>query len=266
MKLTLLSSIKNHWYKFILADTAFFALLGILLYYARQNIANSILLIQGYAGEISTLSQQVTDQGVNMIGQVEAVSNVISPLMTNLKLMIYVVVPIGLYLVWCFTQFIFYNLISGKKLFDYKAKMKFFLVNLPLFALLLGILELLFRQFTVDEVINVNVYVIALLLIVMIFLMYYAQILYSFMNYLTFAQALKKSFSVSLRKIYLLFPLVILNVILFFMAFIFLWDILIKIVSEVSGYGLSIFMLVTFMLVWTFYKVFLISYVRSKSP
>ena len=265
MKPKIISLIRKHWYKFILADMAFFALLGILLYYARRNIANSILLLQGYAGEISTLSQQVTDQGINMIGQVEAVSNVISPLMTSLKLMIYVVVPIGLYLIWCITQFVFYNLMSGKNVLDYKAKMRFFFVNIPLFGLLLLLLDLLFRQFTVDEAINVNVYIISLLLIVMILLMYYTQILYSVMNDFSLVKALKKSLSVSLRKIYLLFPLIILNVIFFFLAFIFLWDVLIKVVSGVGGYVLSVLLLIMFMLVWTSYKVFLIIYVRSKS-
>ncbi|MFH0798051.1 MAG: hypothetical protein V1906_01425 [Candidatus Woesearchaeota archaeon] len=245
-------SLKNNWYKFVIADASFFALLGFVLYYARKKITAYILMLQSYAGEISSLSQQVAEQGIDMIDKVEALSNVISPTMGRLKLMIYIFVPLGLFLVWCITQFVFYNVLSGKKVFDWKAKTKFFLVNVPLFALLLLMIDLLLRQFTVD-------------IAIMVILMYFAQVFFSLMHDFTLAKAFKKSLVVSLKKIYLFFPLAILNIVLFIFAFIFLWDILIKIVSGTGSYLLSVALLIIFSLAWTFYKVFLINFIRSKS-
>ena len=258
-------SLKNNWYKFVIADASFFALLGFVLYYARKKITAYILMLQSYAGEISSLSQQVAEQGIDMIDKVEALSNVISPTMGRLKLMIYVFVPLGLLLVWCITQFVFYNVLSGKKVFDWKAKMKFFLVNIPLFALLLLMIDLLLRQFTVDIAINVNMFMVSLMLIILVILMYFAQVFFSLMHDFTLAKAFKKSLVVSLKKIYLFFPLAILNIVLFIFAFIFLWDILIKIVSGTGSYLLSVALLIIFSLAWTSYKVFLINFIRSKS-
>ncbi len=265
MKQKIYSALKKDWYKFVIADASFFALLGFLLYYAREKITSYILMLQSYAGDISALSQQVAEQGIDMIGQVEALSNVIGPTMGRLKMMIYVVVPVGLFLVWCATQFVFYNILGGKRIFDWRAKLKFFLANVPLFALLLLLIELLLRQFTVDIEISVNMFAVSLILIILVFILYFAQVFYSLMHDFRVMKALKRSLAVSLKKIYIFFPLAVLNVILFFMAFIFLWDILIKIVSGVGGYSLSIALLVIFSLSWTFYKVFLINLIRSKS-
>ncbi|RME54582.1 hypothetical protein D6777_03330 [Candidatus Woesearchaeota archaeon] len=249
-------NIKNKLYKLFLLDVSFFILLSVLLLYARDKIVTYITMLMGYAQQVSQLAQQASSMETLPLDQVQYLTSAISPLTLKIKLIIYLFFPVALYLLWSVLQGMYYNYLNGKKFYRVE---KHFLVNLPLFGLLLILTELIFRQFTVTDAINVNLWQILVITVLMLILVYYYNVLYPLMYKVKIKQLFGRTFALAFKKFYKIFPLSLLNIVLFILSFVFVWDILIKFVSTKNNYLLSLIFSIIAIFCWSFYKAFLAS-------
>jgi hypothetical protein len=241
------SETKNKILYIFLIDILFFTLLSTLLLYSRKKISFYITMLMGYAQQVSEVAQQTSISNLPL-EQIQYLTSSIAPLTLKIKLHIYLIFPLLLYLIWSITQSIDFALIKDKSIV--KEMLKHLTINLPLFGLLLLLTELLFRQLTS----SVNGLTITLIILVMVFITYYYNILYSLKQRFPF----KKAFKLSVSKFTRLFPLYLVNMIIFLFSFIFLWNILIKIVSSQGGYLLSTIFLMISIFCWSSYKLFLV--------
>jgi hypothetical protein len=252
--------IKKHFVKFFVADALFFTLLGALFLYLREKITKYILMLNGYAQQVSQLSELAQTQQEMVVEQMQVLAASIEPLTMKVKFLVYFVFPVALYLIWSLTQVVYYNVLQNKKFYDLKGVGKFLIINLPFFAFLLLLIELIFRQITIDSAINVNLFIIFFLIIALVLAIYVMEIAYSIMHRYDYKKLFGRTWKLVLTKSHKFFPLFLLCCLIFFICFIFLWDILIKLVSIEKNYWLSGILLIISIAGWVLYKTFVIDY------
>lgn len=264
MKKKILKFFKKDVVKFFMIDLVFFALLGGLLLYARNKITSYILQWMAYAEQVSQLSQVIQEQGVDALGQVESLASVVEPLAFKLYLSIYVLIPLGILLIWCISQGLNYNILSKKKLFDWKAAGRFLLLNVPFFVVLFLLVEFFFTQMTAEYGVGMNFYMMGIILLAVLLIVYFMQVMYVFLHKKhNVVKLMKHSLKLAVYKSHKLFPLTLVSVLIFFLAFIFLWNIMIKMVASTSGYILSIIFLIVSIFLWGAYRKFLVNFIRK---
>ncbi|MBU4501447.1 MAG: hypothetical protein KKA79_02550 [Nanoarchaeota archaeon] len=208
-----------------------------LVYFTGKKIQQYVTAIYSYLPQIQEW-QQTLAGGANLsdldsINEVLAVinhSNTLIAIVTAISL-------VAFFLIICFFQSLEWNIAfkSLKKKIKMedifvgylKYAIKFSIITIPIFIILLSSMFYLFNQ--VKEVFNnivmkmyglegiianPNYVLISILLIIMIFVSYYAAIVYVMLNKYKLKQAVQKSFSIAKNKLKTIMPLHLLLIIL----------------------------------------------------
>jgi hypothetical protein len=135
---------KNFW-KYLLVDAGFVTLIFFLLVYAKQRVENFFILFETYQVQLESIESEVMNQTMNGLLQFEGIINEVSSLVSQTYIFVVFLVPIAIYLLFCVSQSFNFSLAMNKK-FNLLILLKFFLLGLPFFVVLLVLFNYLFQS------------------------------------------------------------------------------------------------------------------------
>ncbi|MEM4266954.1 MAG: hypothetical protein QW404_02775, partial [Candidatus Nanoarchaeia archaeon] len=152
-----------------LADLVFFSLLLWLLVYARNKIFSYLVVLQQFSPQLADISASISMEDAASVAELEALLNVIQPIVNEAKFFIFFMVPVLLFFLWVLFQgfgWSFLKSSSLKKSFDIRFYPKFALLSLPFFGI---IYYLTTDFFNLVENFNLTKYVVILVLLFFVF-------------------------------------------------------------------------------------------------
>ncbi len=205
--------------KIILIDIIYFLLITIILILTRITVSGYITQIQSYGGSLNQINVNEN------ITQTQSLLSSLSSLATRAYLLIFLVVPLVIFILYIIFQHISFK----REKFSYK---KFILISLaPFLTLILALFSF-------------NIYTLILFIIA------------SYLTFISYFYDTKK-FSLAFKKIYKLFPMYLLYLILSLLAIGFFYLTYTRIVIDLEFIPIFIFAVI-FSILFSLYKTYLI--------
>ncbi len=152
-----------------IADLVFFSLLLWILVYARNKIFSYLVVLQQFSPQLADISASISIEDAASVAELEALLNVMQPIINEAKFFIFFLVPVLLFFLWVLFQGFTWNFLKGgsfRKAFDIKFYPKFAILSLPLFGI---IYYLVTDFFNLVENFNLTKYIILLVLLFFVF-------------------------------------------------------------------------------------------------
>ena len=134
---------KNFW-KFLLVDLGFLTLIFFLMVYAKRKVENFFLLFESYQVQMESIEPELMNQTLEGLLQFEVVANELNALVSETYMFVVFLVPITIYLLFCLSQSFNLSLILKKK-FNPKFFLKFLILGLPFFVIILFLFDYMFK-------------------------------------------------------------------------------------------------------------------------
>ncbi len=253
MRKSFLSLLKKKLLKVYIADVIFFSLLLWFLAYARNRIFSYLLVIQQFAPSLADISSGISMDDPSSVAQLDALLQVLNPIISEAKFFIFIVIPVMLFLLWVLLQGFGWNVLrndSLKRALDIRLYPSFALVSLPFFAVLVILLNNLLNFSDVSFNLNKSVTLIVLLFVVFYFTM---------VSCLVFGRP--RFFSnlvrLSIKRAYVFFPVFLLVFLLFLVALILLFDVYVSVLALSMPSVISMVLLLFFILLFSCSKCLL---------
>lgn len=198
---------KNNFFKFwrgkvlpvFLMDFIFFSFLLWFFVYARNRIFSYLVALQQFAPQLSDIASSLDANNPLGISQLDALLNVVNPIISEAKLFVYLIIPLVVFMFWVFFQGISWSVLfndSLRKSFNLKFYFPFSLLSLPFFVLLFYFVsQLLFSESLSGSVLILSL--VGLLLLLCLTITSYLVSPFSFSGF----------YKLILKKFYILFPL-----------------------------------------------------------
>lgn len=242
---------KKHWWKFLLIDVLFLAILFFSLVAAKLLINNYLNTMESYYPQILTLQEQLSNNSssaaMTLINELDKITKVT-------KLLLFLVLPAIVFLFYSFIGSFEIYLFEKKKSFKNYAKLlvKFLITSLPAYLLAVYLIVKGF-DYAVGE--PVNKFIGVILFIVLVFL-----------AYLTFIYSLTanmKEYFKMLRKKVILFPFYLITLMFYLISFFVFSAFLITLFSRTPYAIVLFFVSALFLFLLIYSKISLIGYVKS---
>jgi len=133
---------KNFW-KYLLVDGGFVALVFFLLVYAKQRVENFFILFETFQAQLEVIEPEVMNQTLTGLLEFESIINEVSALVNQTYIFVVFLIPLVIYLLFCLSQSFNLTLAMNKK-FNFFKFLKFFLLGLPFFVVLLFLFDFMF--------------------------------------------------------------------------------------------------------------------------
>ncbi|MEA3378733.1 MAG: hypothetical protein U9Q69_03765 [Nanoarchaeota archaeon] len=251
------SIIKKRLLKLFFIDLFFFFLLGSLFLIVRKYVTHYLVLLMGYGNEVAALTQ-VGDNSL-LLQKASSLTVLIEPLTQKLQLWVYLILPLGLFIIWVLVQGLRHNQLNGKKIFCFQGFKQMACWNLPIFIILFLLVDFIFKQITLG-----HISIIVILSILVFVVLYLAHLVLPLIEKVEAKKIVLKICKISFKDFWIFFLLVIINILLFLISFGFLWNILIKIVAFSGKVQLSLVALFISIFIWESYRIFLFFCLRKK--
>ena len=226
MKKSFISFLKKKALKVYVVDVVFFSLLLWFLVYARNRIFSYLVVLQQFAPKLTGIGSDLASDNPLSIAQVDALINVLDPIVREAKFFIFFVIPIMVFLLWVFFQGLGWNLMrhdSFKRVLDIRLYPSFAVASIPFFAVIVFLLN---DFLNISESFDPTRYVITWILLFVIF--YFTVISYQVVNQPRFFRRLVY---ISIRKAWIFFPVFLLMLVFFLIACVFLFNAYISVLS-----------------------------------
>ena len=250
-----LLSLKQKFFYFLLYDLLFFLSFFIFFIFVRLKLYSYQLRLEEFGSQLGTFTADNLDPFVlqQVLDQVNAIAN-------RALLFIYIAVPLGIFLIWVIFQGSSWQLLSGKKRFDFKYLIRFAVATLPFFIALGFIIIRLFNllsELLVDYSILFRIDVwIYIIIAVLIF--YLTLIIYSDLNFKNILKNIKTAF----KKIYVMFPIALIFVVLFFALFLPLTYLYLLFFAGIYtlNIAMTLILFFVFLLLFSYCRIFIFAF------
>lgn len=198
---------KNNFFRFwkckvlpvFLMDFLFFSFLLWFFVYARNRIFSYLVALQQFAPQISDISSSLDVNNPLGISQLDALLNVVNPIISEAKFFVYLIIPLVVFVVWVFFQGVSWSVLfndSFRKSFSLKFYSSFSLLSVPFFIFLFYFVSrLLFSESLTGSILIL--YLVGLLLLLYLTITSYLMGVFSFSGF----------YKLILKKCCVLFPL-----------------------------------------------------------
>ena len=212
---------KKNLFYFFLIELAFTLVLFFFIVYARNKIQGYVEAIQSLTPDLLNL-QGILQESADLTNLVrlETVLDSINSVANSALLFGYFIIPLIVFLILHFFHSLNYKIIHHQVKFNLKYLLKFFLVSVPYFLILVFAFIQLLGFFGGTYFNNVKTSDILLITIAVLFVIVYY---FTFLGYSSFVD-IKKGFRLGIKKFKILFPLYLLVLgIIFTASLIFLY-------------------------------------------
>ena len=249
------SKFKEKLFYFLLYDLLFFLFMFIFFVFVRLRLLAYQLKLEQFSPIINSFTAENLDT-ILLQQTLDQLNNV-----ANKALMfIYIAVPIVVFLIWGFFHGSSWQLLTGKKRFDFKYLLRFAVATIPFLAIIIFISSKLFNlisELFVDYgvLFGIELWMHIILLLITFYLMVVA---YSDLNFKRFL----RNFKIAFKKFYLMFPIALVYMILFFVLFVILTYTYIVFFSGIYTSGLitAIILFLAFLLLFIYYRIFIFTF------
>jgi hypothetical protein len=138
-----LNNFKKNFWKYLLVDGGFVAIVFFLLVYAKQRVENFFILFETYQAQLEIIEPELMNQTLTGLLEFEGIINEVSALVNHTYIFVVFLVPLVIYLLFCLSQSYNFSLAMNKK-FKLFNLLKFFLLGLPFFVVLLFLFDFMF--------------------------------------------------------------------------------------------------------------------------
>jgi hypothetical protein len=226
MKKSFISFLRKKTLKVYLADVVFFSLLLWFLVYARNRIFSYLVVLQQFAPKLTGIGSDLASDSPLGIAQVDALINVLDPIISEAKFFIFFVIPLMVFLLWFFFQGLGWNLMrhdSFRRVLDIRLYPSFAIASIPFFAVIVFLLN---DFLNISESFDSTRHLITWIILFVVF--YFTIVSYQVVNQPRF---FKRLIYLSVRKAWIFFPVFLLMLVFFLLAFVFLFNAYISVLS-----------------------------------
>lgn len=250
-----------------LIKVVFVVLLFFFLVYAKAKLQSYLLAMQQYAPQIMGLQSVLQESGSASLLELENVLATIQPIIQGALIFTYFIVPLLVFLLWCFSGSLIYKLLNEEKIkirqiFKnfWRFFLKFLIISLPFYLLLILLLYKTWQLFLPSYTnISLSIWQFLVFFLLCFFVFYFVFISYALLGKVKeIVKTFKKAFTIGVKKFYVLVPLFLpffFILLLFLVLFFYVYVSFISNVLIFSSLVYALISLAILMILAIWYKI-----------